>query len=379
MTAAQNHQNRISVLGIGTELTSGQILNRNASWISARLTKMGVLTTGHWVVPDDRPLIREALELAAKTSDLIFVTGGLGPTSDDFTRDIIAEWAGQPLEWDEATWTHIRTRLEARGIPARDSQKQQCYYPRGATILTNNQGTAHGFHLQARQKNLIILPGPPKEIEAIWTDHLESWLPSQFPGLDPWVTRSWDTIAIPESTIAELTERALEGTTYERGYRVHLPYVEVKVSHLKSETAQAAPAIARVQEALAPMTALRDGDDAFKKLGRLLKTFAQIQIQDGVSGEYLSTRLLSAAPEVARKSALSLHTAVQEASPDFDTLVLTVRPTASREARAEFQWKGTVRRLPLKSPYQSALLADRERQYFAEMAALFWGAELERL
>ena len=384
MTAPQTHQDRtrhrISVLGIGTELTSGQILNRNASWISKQLSDLGVPTAAHWVVPDDRPLIRRALDLAAEVSDLIFVTGGLGPTTDDFTRDMIAEWTGTALLWDEASWQHIQDRLRPRGITPKESQKQQCYFPQGSTILINRQGTAHGFRLEARDKTLVILPGPPSEIAAIWSDHLALWIPSRFPGLDPWITRSWDTLGQPESTIADLTEEALEGQAWERGYRVHLPYVEVKLSYLKSQESQVQESLQRVEAALAPYTVLRDGEQSWSQLAELLRPYLSVQVLDDVSSGYLMSKLLASAPQLMQDRAFSFqttHEVSSEVNPAFVQLAL--KATGPRQAEALLSFKGARRRWPLASPYSSPLLVERERHYFAECAALLWAQELKEL
>src|SRR4051812_5082741 len=102
-----------AVLGVGTEITSGQILNSNAQWISQKLKGLGVEVLYHHVVPDDRGLILESLKILEKC-DFIFVTGGLGPTTDDFTRDIIAEWAKKDLIYDEKSYERIVERFKSR-------------------------------------------------------------------------------------------------------------------------------------------------------------------------------------------------------------------------------------------------------------------------
>src|SRR4051794_23818144 len=107
-----NHlRGKASILAIGTELTTGQITNRNAAWISEQLVNLGAEVVLHEVVADEHQHIREALERCGKVSQLVFVTGGLGPTSDDFTRNVVAEWLGQPLEFDDPSWKRIVSRL----------------------------------------------------------------------------------------------------------------------------------------------------------------------------------------------------------------------------------------------------------------------------
>ena len=120
---------KASILALGTELTTGQIANKNAAWISEKLKSFGVVVSMHLTVPDDRKLILESLHYIEQHADLIFVTGGLGPTSDDFTRDIITEWAEKKMVFDAQSWEQILERFKNRGFTARDIQKQQCYFP----------------------------------------------------------------------------------------------------------------------------------------------------------------------------------------------------------------------------------------------------------
>src|SRR4051812_12548700 len=120
----ENNFGKASILAVGTELTSGQITNRNAAWISEKLVDLGIHVVLHETVADDRPMIRGALDRCAQVSQLIFVTGGLGPTTDDFTREVIADWLGQKLEFHEDAWQKILTRLGVYGIPIAESNRQ---------------------------------------------------------------------------------------------------------------------------------------------------------------------------------------------------------------------------------------------------------------
>lgn len=241
---------KIAIIGIGTELTMGQILNSNAQWISKKVYDLGIPTSCHLTVPDDRALITQALDFCQSKADILFITGGLGPTSDDFTREVIAQWCQLELQFDSTSWEHIQHRLQARGVTVRESQKQQCYYPRGAKILTNKMGTAHGFAVDAKNLRIFVLPGPPKEIESIWQDHIGDDLKELFKNLDPWVTVAWDTQGAGESEVAYRFESATQGCPYSVAYRVHLPYVEVKLTYLLSQAPAAQPWIDKIELAL---------------------------------------------------------------------------------------------------------------------------------
>jgi molybdenum cofactor synthesis domain-containing protein len=259
---------RAVYLAIGTELTSGQITNRNASWISSRLEEAGIATSWHFCVPDDRALMREAMELASQRGDLIFITGGLGPTSDDFTRDVVAEWWGESLEWYEPSWTKAVARLALRGIHPPESSKQQAWYPRGSRVLTNREGTADAFLLEKSGKAVFVLPGPPREIEAVWQDHIASWISEKFGNLRPIEPLRWTLLGRSEAQLADGVEEAVKGSGLLTGYRATPPYVEVKIwipEGLDPQAASVREALERLERTLAPWVVARGDEDVLDR------------------------------------------------------------------------------------------------------------------
>lgn len=358
-----------SVLGIGTELTDGQIINRNASWISAKLKPLGARSSVHLVIPDDRPLILEALDICAKHSDIIFVTGGLGPTSDDFTRDLISEWSGLPLEFHEPSWQAVIERLTSRGYQVQEFQRQQCYFPKGAEILFNSLGTANGFRLKAKGRHLIVLPGPPREIEAIWTDHLQTWVSALCAGLDPFVTHSWDTIGLGESQIAAMVEPVIKGHDLEVGYRVHLPYVEFKVTHRRSEKEKHAEVLRQIDQTLLTCTVARNGEDAAKALMTALRKYARIQIIDEVTGAVLLQRVAQPFQVLLSENRWSLSSS-GEAEPQ--ALCLFLRSLDENKVRIGLTKDGQTQESTIEAPMKAATMSERRKQYFAEMALIEW-------
>lgn len=365
---------RVSILGIGTELTTGQILNRNAQWISGQLQKLGIPAPLHLVVPDDKKLILDSLQYCAERSEILMITGGLGPTTDDFTREVIAEWTKTKLIWDESSWKHIHERLTPRGIAIREIQKQQCYFPEGSEILVNREGTANAFYLEALGKKIFVLPGPPREIEVIWQDFIDAKLKPIAAELDSVITKSWDTIGYGESDIAHIAEKALEGCSFEKGYRVHMPFVEFKLSYPKSQSEEAEKWIQELDQKLSPMTALRNGEDAAEKLGRQLKAFSKVVLDDSSNGAFVLHRLL---PFV--KSLLTGKKFEYSSEPvvDFKTLRLQLKDTSPGHAQASLSFRGQTRTQVFSSPYKTAVQRERENQYFAEMAILFWLKEVQ--
>ncbi|AHZ86417.1 competence/damage-inducible protein A [Bdellovibrio bacteriovorus] len=361
---------KAAVLGIGTELTDGQIVNKNASWISKKLKDLGMTTKAHLVVPDERPLMLEGIEFCAAKADLIFITGGLGPTSDDFTRDVVADWAGKKLTFDEKSWQHVNDRLTSRGYVVKEIQRQQCFFPEGATILANAEGTANGFSLEAHGKKVFVLPGPPREIEAVWGANIKEWLQSEARKLDPYLTRKWDTLGVGESDVALIVEEALKGIHVDIGYRVHLPYVEVKASYYRSEEAGLEPAFARLTEALQFCTLARDGEDAAEIFAEKLKQVHSLCVIDEVTGQFLMNRLMPVLRGFMTDQMWSFSKSREVKSPAG--LHLHIFPKDEHSCEVSLEYKGRKVKDFITSPYKSANMKERRHQYFAEMALIFW-------
>lgn len=220
-----------SILAVGTEITTGEIINGNAAWISRQLVDLGYVVDLHISVADDRDAIQNALAQCSSMSTLIFVTGGLGPTTDDFTRDEIAKFIDRPLTWHEPSWQHILNRLSSLNTIVAESNKQQCWFPDGSEILSNPEGTAAGFSFfdQKRNAELIVLPGPPQEIAAIWRLHLNDKLQSNVPADQKLILKRWITMGLSESKLGEIVEDTLKGSGLTTGYRSRIPYIDIKV------------------------------------------------------------------------------------------------------------------------------------------------------
>ena len=370
---------KATILGVGTELTTGQIVNKNGAFISEMLLPYGVITTAHLVVPDDHNLILNTLEFAAANSDLIFVTGGLGPTSDDFTRDLISEWAKRPLVFDETSWQHVQQRLTSRGFTVKDLQKQQCYFPETSKILKNSNGTANGFQITVQTahgpKEVFALPGPPREIESIWTDYINHWLNSNTQHIDKKITKSWDTMGQGESDVAVTVEEIIKqfglGPDLEIGYRVHLPYVEVKITYVQSIEAKAQVVVQKINQALNPITMFRDFENITDVLAK--KTAAvDFAFYDFVSGGFLHSRLSGYLKKYKnwmwKQSQRPLDTDFFNEEENF----LALFPQDDKHEKAVVIGHFNNKRfsLSLETPPNYSLMPERRQQYFAEMAMI---------
>jgi nicotinamide-nucleotide amidase len=296
-----------SILAIGSELLSGQILNRNAQWLSQKLLQLGFTIKQHLTVDDEHQAIITGIEKIAADSDHIFITGGLGPTTDDITRDAVSLWVKKELVYDPSSWTHIEEMFAKFQRAAPETNKQQCYFPEGAEILRNRAGTANGFHVQHFNKDIWVLPGPPKEVEAVWNDHVFGSLQSMVPEHARFKTKMWRTIGLGESHLAEILNPIVLGVPVTVAYRAHAPYVETKITYLMADLALYQPLLTTVEQALKKWMFEVDEEDTASALGRELNRFSSVDIYDGVTQGQLSLFLaphIQASAKVDRQVSL---------------------------------------------------------------------------
>ena len=169
---------RAAILAIGSELLMSTRLDTNSLVITAALNEIGIDVQFKAVVGDDRRELAAQFDSALERVDLVVLTGGLGPTEDDVTREVVAERLGLPLEEDEAITNAIRRRFELRGWNMPEINRRQAMVPRGAVVLPNANGTAPGLWIETNRKAVALFPGPPREmkpmLQAIVSERLAS-------------------------------------------------------------------------------------------------------------------------------------------------------------------------------------------------------------
>lgn len=220
--------NTAAIIAVGTEITSGQTKNTHATWISSQLEEFGIKTTIHLATPDDHDLMLTAFNNGSQLADFIFITGGLGPTRDDFTRSLVAEWLQLELEFDESCWSELQALMMSRNVKVSPSHKNQCYFPNRSQILRNGVGTAHGFYLEKNSKRIWVLPGPTPEMRYIWINHIIPQL-KLLNTKKEFEVLKWRCLGKPESELADIVESAVQGSGLQTGYRIASPYVEIKI------------------------------------------------------------------------------------------------------------------------------------------------------
>jgi nicotinamide-nucleotide amidase len=166
------------ILAVGTELLLGNIANTDAQFISQELSALGNNVYTHTVVGDNPERVMEAAELARSRSDIVITTGGLGPTTDDLTKENIAKAFGRELYFDEPSAAMIRSWFESKrpGRQMTENNLRQAMLPVGCIVLENGAGTAPGCIIEDGDKTAIMLPGPPRECQAMWYSGVKPYL-----------------------------------------------------------------------------------------------------------------------------------------------------------------------------------------------------------
>ena len=157
----------VEVVNTGTELLLGEILNTNFQYLSRQLNKLGYDVLYQTTVGDNETRLRSVLEIALERADIVITTGGLGPTRGDITKEVIADMLGLEMYLDLDTWDRINSFFLKKGLCMSSNNDKQAMVPLGAEILINEVGTAPGLVLEHNGKLIVLLPGPPSELNYV--------------------------------------------------------------------------------------------------------------------------------------------------------------------------------------------------------------------
>jgi nicotinamide-nucleotide amidase len=208
----------VELINTGSELMLGCVLNTHQQWLCRRLADLGYIVSRQVAVPDRGTEIEQAVREGLTRADLVITTGGLGPTSDDITRDLIAQLLGKRLHEDADVLAHIRSFFEIRKRPMPERTAVQALVPDGAEVLANPNGTAPGlameitpnpFRAENKRSWLIMLPGPPRELRPMFGDSVEPLLRRALPVEDVFICRTFRTTGVGESIAQEKIGRQM--------------------------------------------------------------------------------------------------------------------------------------------------------------------------
>src|SRR5688572_18346537 len=172
------------IIAVGSELLGPARLDTNSLFVTAKLADLGVDVTAKHVVGDDRARLRACFLQALERADVVVLTGGLGPTDDDLTREVVADALALTLAEDPEITATIQRRFARRGLQMPAINRRQAMVPDGATVLDNPHGSAPGLVLSHGDKVIVLLPGPPRELEPMFTRLCESGVLGQRAGTE---------------------------------------------------------------------------------------------------------------------------------------------------------------------------------------------------
>src|SRR5687768_5073400 len=192
-----------SIITIGDELLIGQVIDTNSAWMAKQLNETGVWVKRRVAVGDNRNDVIKALDEESNNADIILITGGLGPTADDITKPLLAEYFGGKLVVDEAALENVRSIFSRLNRPMIERNIKQAEVPDNCTVIQNKRGTAPGMWFEKNGKVYVSMPGVPHEMKGMMTDYVLPRLPAKF-AMASIISRTLLTFGIGESFLAEM-------------------------------------------------------------------------------------------------------------------------------------------------------------------------------
>jgi len=232
----------VELINTGSELMLGRLLNTHQQWLCRRLADLGYVITRQVAVADTRHAIEPCVREALGRADLVLTTGGLGPTSDDLTRDVLAQLLGKKLREEPSVVAHIQQFFELRNRVMPDRARAQALVPEDAIVLPNPHGTAPGLAIEVRPNPfraagrpswLVLLPGPPRELRPMFTDAVAPLLRRVLPPEGVFVCRTLRTTGLGESFVQEKIGGPLQPVVeagLELGYCARPGQVDVRLA-----------------------------------------------------------------------------------------------------------------------------------------------------
>ena len=200
---------RAEMIAVGDELLAGDTINTNAAFVGQRCRALGIVLRHVATVRDRVSEVAAAVDLAARRCEVCFISGGLGPTTDDLTTESVATAAGVPLQRDADAEARLEAKFRAFGVAMPDANRKQADFPQGATILANPIGSAEGFALDLHGCRIFVMPGVPREVHRMMTEEIEPDIRRCFE-LRPVPRRVYRLLGRGESSVARSLEPVIE-------------------------------------------------------------------------------------------------------------------------------------------------------------------------
>ncbi|MDE7225154.1 MAG: CinA family nicotinamide mononucleotide deamidase-related protein, partial [Acetatifactor sp.] len=216
----------VELICVGTELLLGNIVNTNAAYLAEKCAGLGLSCYYQSVVGDNEQRLKETLRTAIGRSDVVILSGGLGPTEDDLTKEAAADVMGRELMEDAVSRAHIEAYFADRGLKPTENNWKQALMPEGGIVLHNPNGTAPGVIIAGENTHVVLLPGPPHELMPMFENHVIPYLKRLEPGII--VSQTVKICGIGESRVETLLKDLIDRqdnptlATYAKPGEVHI-------------------------------------------------------------------------------------------------------------------------------------------------------------
>jgi nicotinamide-nucleotide amidase len=266
---------KVVILSTGDELTTGRVVDTNSAYIADRLYALGLEVVAVLKVGDTKERLLWALQHGLALGELVIGTGGLGPTTDDLTTEVVGEYFGRLLVRDEGVAAALKRRFEARGFPWTENNLKQALFPAGAEIVPNPVGTAPGFRVAtAEKKNLVWLSGVPREMEAMMQETVLPWVARASGGGEQVSSATFKIHGLTESRLDDILRPILLPPEARLSFRAHFPDLTLRLT-VRGGTEQDkyfAQLTGRIRELIGP-NIYGEGDVTLEEIvGALLQT-----------------------------------------------------------------------------------------------------------
>ena len=242
-------QTKTAILSIGSEILEGRILNTNSQWLSKNLSSMGFNVAMTATCNDVISEIKDSAKFLLKTADLLIVTGGLGPTTDDITRDGIAELVDLPLKEHPDALENIKEFFAKRNREVKNTNIRQALVPEGSKIFRNEVGTAPGFcssmTLDGKTKHIISMPGPPIELKEMFNSYGISLIENLGLSAKPLYEKAIRVFGVGESTLGEIIEELDIPKSVDIAYRYSYPEIQILFKSTTKEDTETAAKLSK--------------------------------------------------------------------------------------------------------------------------------------
>jgi len=291
---------RAEIIAVGSELLQPPRQDTNSLYLTERLAGVGIEVRGKAVVGDNRAELESMLRSALTRAGLVILTGGLGPTDDDLTRDAVAAVLGMPLVEDAAVVQQIRERFARRGAVMPEVNRRQALVPDGAVVIENRHGTAPGLWIARDAQTLVLLPGPPGELRPMFDRVVEEWLAPRT-GADRVYRRLLRICGRTESEVEEAVfpvygpwaaqAMPIATTVLTAPAQVEL-HLSVRAEHAAAAGARLDEATGALIRVLGPDVFSVDGQSLEEVVGGLLRHGGQtVAVAESCTGGLVSSRL----------------------------------------------------------------------------------------